>query len=289
MKKRKLWIILFLAVNSALFRANSQAVQKNNDGSYTFDLKPEDGSKEKKKKDNREFVSPDYDPNQHNAVAEEGTKLDREETNPNLNKESLFKGMFGAGVNISQIDGDAEAGYKKVGLNVSAGTLVRVHRLLSVSIELMYSQMGAKPHYSTLSDGSPNHYNVSADYIQIPLSLNIHDKKFVMFGAGLSFGALMRYKETGPSGAPAPDSTYSNYHTPSKFDLSFQCSVQFLIKRIIGIGARFQYSLISLRPADGFTFNPMTGNAHGQYNNMFTFRITYILDPKSLKNQKKKR
>lgn len=279
MKKRTLWIIWVLGIVLSPFTVHSQDIDVK-DGTITIDLKPGN----KKKKDDREFVPPDEDPNKHAVLQEK--KLEREEEDVNLNKESLFKGIFSAGMNIAQVDGDNEAGYKKLGAYVGVGTFVKFHKNFSVSMELLYSMRGAKPHYSTLADGSKNHFDITYDYIDVPLSLNVHDKKFVMFGVGLNFGAMMRYKETTPSGFTAPDtSAYyaGRYQTPSKFDLAFQTGFQFLIKRVVGVGVKFQYTILSLRPSYGIS------KVQGQYNNFFTFRITYILDPKALKSQQKKR
>lgn len=279
MKKQTLWIIIWGGILSMPFSGHSQAVEVK-DGSLIIDLKPE-----KKKKETREFVSPDEDPTEHAVLQDQKKKLEREEEDVNLSKESLFKGIFSAGMNICQVDGDQEAGYKKVGAYVGVGTLVKFHKNFSVSLEMVYSMRGAKPHYNTLTTNARNQFDISYDYLDIPLSLNVHDKKFVMFGVGLSLGAMMRYKETSPFGNPAPDtlSLYTSYQTPRKFDLAFQTGFSFLIKRVIGVGVKFQYSLLSLRPSYGVS------KIKGQYNNLFTFRLTYVLDPKLLKNQKRKR
>lgn len=283
-KKRTLWIILFYSVFSLPFKSRAQEVEIK-DGSLIIDFKP---NKEKKKKDTREFVPPDYDPNKRD-IFEDDKKLDREESDVDLSKESLFKALFSAGVNICQVDGDNESGYKKAGANVGVGTLVKFHKNVSVSLELLYSMKGARPKYNTLADGSKNYFDITYDYIDLPLSLNVHDKKFVMASAGLSFGTMMRYKETSyigntTTGSAPPDTTLPGYSPPRKFDLSFQAGFQFLIKRVVGVGVRFQYTILSLRPSYG-----VTTKVKGQYNNMFTFRLTYILDPKALKSQKKKR
>jgi hypothetical protein len=49
---------------------------------------------------------------------------------------------------------------------------------------------------------------------------------------------------------------------------------QFLIKQVLGIGARFEYSLIGLKPSLG----AQTKVAR-MFNNTITLRVQYILGP----------
>lgn len=203
------------------------------------------------------------------------------EEKPDLNKESLFKAIFVGGLNLSQVDGDYEFGYRKVGAHVGVGTLIKFHKNFSTSLELLYSMKGARPRYSKFSNGSKNPFNITLDYIEVPLSLNVHDKKLVMATVGMTFGALMNYKEITMYGndttnSPAP------FQQPRKFDLSFHCGFAFLIKESIGIGVRFNYSVLKLRDAVD------SSKLKGQYNNTIAIRISYILDPKKLKNAKRR-
>ncbi|MCW3126032.1 MAG: PorT family protein, partial [Bacteroidetes bacterium] len=163
-----------------------------------------------------------------------------DETKPDFSQESLFKALFVGGINLSQIDGDAEVGYRKVGAHIGVGTVVKFHKRLSVSMELIYSMEGAKPHYATYSNGVKNKYDITMDYINIPISLNVHDKKVVMFGAGLQLGVLARYSQTDSAGNNITSHPEPKGEQPRKFDLSGQVCATFFIKRRIGIGLRFQ-------------------------------------------------
>jgi hypothetical protein len=198
-----------------------------------------------------------------------------EETKPDLSKESLFKGLFSAGLNMTQVDGDQEFGYKKFGANVGVGTLVKFSKLFSASVEIVYSMQGARPRYSSFDSGKKDKFDITWDYIQIPLSVNIHDKRVVMFGAGLSFGALMRSSQTNSDGR---DTLTPAGQLPRKFDVSAQVGATFfLLKNQLGIGARFSYSLLKVRDA-------VAGSkAKGQFNNVISLRVVYILDPKRYK------
>jgi hypothetical protein len=134
---------------------------------------------------------------------------------------------------------------------------------------------GARPRYSSFDSGKKDKFDITWDYIQIPLSVNIHDKRVVMFGAGLSFGALMRSSQTNSDGR---DTLTPAGQLPRKFDVSAQVGATFfLLKNQLGIGARFSYSLLKVRDA-------VAGSkAKGQFNNVISLRVVYILDPKRYK------
>jgi hypothetical protein len=257
----------------------SQSVETK-DGALIIDFK----KKEKKEVEKREFVKPD-DPIDKNSFDQPKPKEKREEEPVDLNNESLFKGLFSAGLNISQVDGDDEAGFRKVGAYAGIGTLVKFHKNFSVSMEFIYSMRGAKPQFRTYLDQNGqeqrNKFDITYDYIDIPLSLNIHDKRFVMFGVGLAFGSMVRFKETNPFGIDTTNAA-APYVQPRRFDLAFQTGFSFLIKEQIGIGIKFQYSLLGLRPSYGIS------KVQNQYNNTITIRVSYILDPKKMKYRKQR-
>jgi hypothetical protein len=203
-----------------------------------------------------------------------------EEEKPDFNKESLFKAHFIAGMNIAQLDGDEEYGYRKFGLLAGVGTVVKFSKLFSVSMDLLYSQKGSKPRYGSYDNGVPNNYNVSLDYLEIPISFNIHDKKVVMFGAGLQLGGLMRYYETDTAGKDITANPRPKGQQPRKLDLSGQIGVTFFIKQQIGLGLKFSYSLLPLR--DAFS----SSSLKGEYNNTISIRISYLLDPRKARRKK---
>ncbi len=197
-----------------------------------------------------------------------------DETKPNFNNESLFKALFVGGLNLSQVDGDAETGYRKVGAHVGVGTVIKFSKRFSTSIELIYSMQGAKPHYATYSDGTKNKYDITMDYINVPVSINVHDKKVVMFGLGVQLGVLARYSQTDSAGNNITKNPEPNGEQPRKIDLSGQACATFFIKRRIGIGVRFAYSFLKLRDA------VQGSRVKGEYNNIVSIRFSYLLDPK---------
>lgn len=245
-------------------------------------VKPE--PKKPKKEDNRIFLPPDHNYDK-NAFDNKLPSKTPEESPVDLSKESLFKGLFSAGLNLSQVDGDAEFGYTKLGAYAGIGTLVKFHKNFSASIEMIYSMRGARPKYKTYLNSAgqevKDRFDITTDYIDIPFSINVHDKRFVIFGVGLNFGSLLRYRETTTLGTDTTNSP-APFVAPRRFDLSFQTGFTFLIKEQFGLGVKFQYSILSMRPA----YESPNTRIRGQYNNTITVRFSYLLDPKKMKYKK---
>jgi hypothetical protein len=141
-------------------------------------------------------------------------------------------------------------------------------------MELLYEMKGAQRRFD---QNLPlvNDFKTIYDYVEVAPSINIHDKKLVMFTAGLSLGALVRFKET-VGGIDRTDSSTAG--KPSKYELSARVGVTFLIKQRFGIGGVFSYSILSLRPPYIDPTNPLLNSrASGQRHNVVTFRLVYIL------------
>lgn len=187
-------------------------------------------------------------------------------------RDGLFKGLFSVGLNACQVDGDQQAGYNRLGFCGGVGVMVRYHRFLSTSVEIHYSMKGAKQRLVPNQNPAAGQlFQIQLDYIDIPVSLlNVHDKKLVMFSVGLTPSLLVRYKERDQAGLD-PTIVNPSYITPKRFDLSAFAAFGFVIKQQFYIGAKFSYSVLSMRP-------PMLNSrSRGTYNNVINFRFMYIM------------
>lgn len=194
---------------------------------------------------------------------------------PQDKDERTFKGLFTAGLNLAQIDGDGPAGYGYFGAHVGAGTMVYVHKNIGLSLEMLYTMKGS---IERRKEGIPQSVFTSAmDYLQVPLMLNLDDRQNILFSVGIAPGVLVRnhlkFEEYNSSGDiisfDAPDCLTNE---PSAFDLSAVVGLQFVLKRRYAIGGRFSYSITELRgPCEGLT------RASAMRHNVITFRFTYIL------------
>lgn len=187
-------------------------------------------------------------------------------------RDGLFKGLFSVGLNACQVDGDQQAGYNRLGFCGGVGVMVRYHRFLSTSVEIHYSMKGAKQRIVPNQNPAAGQlFQIQLDYIDIPVSLlNVHDKKLVMFSVGLTPSLLVRYKERDQAGLD-PTIVNPSYITPKRFDLSAFAAFGFVIKQQFYLGAKFSYSVLSMRP-------PMLNSrSRGTYNNVINFRFMYIM------------
>lgn len=275
-KKLTLWILLLPIV------AFTQTTY-NKDGSLTIGLPkqkektPDTVQKEKYVYPSDEEEAQEESPKQRRERKKEESSRNPNQEDFNFKRDGLIKGLFHAGINACQIDGDNESGYKYLGANVGAGVMFRFHKNVSVSIGFDYSMKGAKarivPNPNPLS---AQLYRAQLDYIDVPVALNIHDKKLIMFSIGLCPSVLVRYKERDYNGNDVsvnpPDGQ------PNKFDLGGFAGFHFVIKQNFLLGGKFSYSFTKIRAS------LLGTKVNGQYNNYLTFQFMYILD--SIKKKK---
>lgn len=107
-----------------------------------------------------------------------------------------FGGGLVMGLTASQINGDAAAGYHKVGLNVGVrGTIKFTERVL-LSLDLLYNQRGSR----TIEAETPYMRRVHLNYLELPLMLRYADWRdetkgfFKVYAAvGLAYGRLFSF------------------------------------------------------------------------------------------------
>lgn len=220
-------------------------------------------------------------PKKEKKVKTANPEEQEDEFNPK--RDGLFKALFSAGLNVSQVDGDDQAGYKQPGAQGGVGVMIKFHKYLSVSAQILYNMKGAYRRRN-LNESPQQMFRINWDYMSIPLLFNIHDKKLIIASVGLGLNYQVRnqiiYKIENPVGTGNMVDTVSVLHSPEprKFDLTAIVGFQFLIKKVFGIGAKFEYSLIGLRPSAG-----LNTKVRMMYNNTLTLNFTYILSPKKKK------
>ncbi len=288
MKKQTLWIFLFplmtMAQEAPVFifdlnkKKSTEKEQKTEETPtpapvYSSDEDEEEAEQAKPKKEKKKAAAT------QNAYTTQKEK-EQEEEKPDF-RNGLFKGLFIGGLNATQIDGDDGAGYNYLGAHVGVGAMVKFHKHMSVSMEILYSMRGAQRRLfgNNQADSS---FKIIHDYMEVPLLFNVHDKKLIMASVGISAAYMVRNKLTlngidytdAESTAPIPSAFIV---APKKFDLSALIGLHFIIKEQFALGARFSYSLLGIRPA-------LPGSrVRNQYNNVLSFRFMYILSAKKKK------
>jgi Outer membrane protein beta-barrel domain len=92
----------------------------------------------------------------------------------NLSAQSRFRGGFVAGLNAAQIDGDATAGYRQVGLSSGVRALVELGGRWELLLDILYSQKGSR---KSVENEAP--YGKEAfsrlNYLEVPVMINYRD------------------------------------------------------------------------------------------------------------------
>jgi len=204
---------------------------------------------------------------------------------PPLVKAQRILGGISIGMNLTQVDGDDFYGFNKVGLNV--GPMVAVpfgkNKNWSASMELLYSQKGAYHRGATDSTG----YRLTQDYAEIPVLIHYTDKKLISGGVGFSYGQLINYKETKNN---VYDSIFHYQTGLANNDISVIADVQIRLWYRLWANVRYQYSIRSNRTVEIINMNsyPRFSETRNQFNNVITFRLTWIFNQEKIVKSPKK-
>lgn len=180
---------------------------------------------------------------------------------PNSNEFRLFDGGFSAGANFSQVDGDNYAGFNKPGINAGPIIHINFNPNWSVSLELLYSQKGAR---SKPDPNVVNTYLLRMDYAEVPVLANYNDKNRVIFQAGVAYGRLVNVLEE------INGIDNQNEEAFASDELSYIIGGTFLLGEMkhFGINFRYQGSITSV----GASANPQVV---GLVNRLLTLRGIY--------------
>jgi hypothetical protein len=245
-------------------------------GGISFDF----GKKKKQAADS--VVQPSNDENEDTVIAkprkEKRVKDTTQQTTHHYQgydykKDGIFFGLFHAGVNAAQVDGDNEYQYKYLGFEGGIGALARFDKIFSLSLELNYSMKGARARLGASSSNAEK-YAVQWDYVEAPIAVNAHYKKMLVFSIGVDPGYQVRYKEINYDGLNVTNSPppLNQSGPPRKFDLCGFGGMQVVFKDHYSIGGTFSYSMLKIR-------NAVPGDRieSGEYNNYLTLDFKYIL------------
>ena len=159
-----------------------------------------------------------------------------------LQAQTFNVGLLG-GMTFSQVNGDALAGYDKLGVELGVKTNIYFTSRWDATLELHYSQRGSA---SEISFGGDNaFYVLQMDYVSIPLMVEFKDwlvkdedkQEFakIRFSGGLAFGRLIKNEDT--------DGFSKDFKTN---DLSFLLGMAYSPNRHLGFILRYTRSIIPL-------------------------------------------
>jgi hypothetical protein len=175
-----------------------------------------------------------------------------------------FKAGLVLGFNACQIDGDAFAGYNKLGLQAGIEVAYRVNDLWMPSVGILYSQKGSRTDREINQAFGATHYRL--DYVEVPLMLNYIDGG-IRISAGLSYGRLIDIDIA----LDAVDETVLRAPYYLENDYSVVLGFGYFIDDHWGFDFRWTRSMLSIVDTD-------VGNIinQRQVNKYLSFRTTYL-------------
>lgn len=208
---------------------------------------------------------------------------------PFCGKAQVFLGEAFVGYNICQVDGDQIMGFFKHGVNIGVGVIVPVWSKrdfsLELSLEVLYNQKGAKQgrkywdHHIDSITGLEitGEYNLSMSYGEVPFMIYFTDKKLVSAGVGVSYARLMSLTEY-EQGVKTNVTATSGEFDQNEFNIL--ADVKLRVYKRWKLGFRYSYSLFPIRTREYYDIQGHSLGKFDQFNNMFTFRLTYVFNEK---------
>lgn len=190
--------------------------------------------------------------------------------------DKVFEGGLIVGANFTQVDGDSYYGYHKVGLNAGGIVCAHLGKHIGISMELLYSQKGSRgvSVYESPAIGAYiEKYNMNLNYVEVPVMLQLFDRRN-RYELGASFGYLVKASEWVLSDRPVVIDPEINRF--EKTDLNYVFGVSRRLYKTLYADARFQYSIVSIRPSERIPY-PYSYGSNGQFNNLLNLRLIYYL------------
>lgn len=174
-----------------------------------------------------------------------------------------FDGGMIAGIVASQLDGDKNAGYNKLGFSIGGFVDTKLKNNFGMMMEIRYIQKGSNG-YDSLKILV---YRSRLHYIEVPVYLNYTYKKKYFAEAGLSAGYLINAKEAIEDFDLAAAKPEFN-----KFELAAHAGIGYHLSEKFTALARFSYSALEVRkyyPEYYLYFD------RGQYNHLIQLCLLY--------------
>ena len=186
---------------------------------------------------------------------------------PNLTNAQTFEAGAAVGFNMSQIDGDALFGFRRIG--VATGPILNINtaRRWQVSMGILYSQLGSA---RGKFDGPGDFDKIRVNYVEVPLIMRFKDwvgeyknEEYMRLGfeAGVTYGRLINFNAIDLGGADITD--FQNFNT-SAFNINFGAT--YFINPKWGVHAKWSKQL-----------NDLDNNAGVMVNRYINVMLYYFL------------
>jgi hypothetical protein len=198
----------------------------------------------------------------------------------------IFKGEVLLGMNKSQVDGDERFRYRKYGLVTGVGVVAPVSKNWAISMETIYNQKGSRQRAfdKSTQEGA---YKLRLNYVEVPLLIMYTDKNFASIGAGASWGRLVDVQEYVDGIKVDSVSTLSKVF--DKDDFSALIDLRVRVYKNLMLNARYTYSIDKIATRTMIDSESGKPNERDFYNNMWSFRLVYMINEKNTEVVKKKK
>lgn len=210
-----------------------------------------------------------------------------------------FKGEIIAGANFTQVDGDMEAGFKKVGVKAGLGVMYpfsfdkyNPKKNWSVSMEILYNQKGARQRQfdynidtSDWRYGVKFKYKLNLDYISIPVLFQYTHRQIWSIAVGFQYSRLVNVKEIEYDVKRVYDN--DTVVAPKPNDWSVLVDVRVRIWQQLKAGFRFEYSMVPIRTRHFNQTAYYNEQTRKQYNNSLSLYLIVMFNEKKSENTEK--
>jgi hypothetical protein len=196
--------------------------------------------------------------------------------------EQHFRAGIAAGVNLSQMEGDAQQGYHKIGVSIGAKGAYCFKPNFDVSAELLYNSRGSQANpFVAKSDFTDKsiHLKAELNYADVLLAANFHfmpnnNNTFYRqsLQIGIAYGRLLSSNITTFRGN-YPDVALENdiQNKLKNDDIGFVVGYSWFLTARLGICAKHTFSLRNIY------YNPTEGALSREYVNFIPYNLSVQL------------
>jgi len=181
-----------------------------------------------------------------------------------------FRSGIQAGMNGSQVTGDALAGFHKAG--IFAGIFVNhpAGNIGELQMEINFTQKGSRKNAKP-DEGIYDSYLMRLNYIAVPVFYKFNIKEPLSIDLGLEFAYLINAKEKDINGWIEPDPTVPYF---KNIDFSIFAGLGVDLNENIRFVMRYSYSVLPIRerPPGNYYYGYWDA---GQYNEVITATFQY--------------
>ena len=167
-----------------------------------------------------------------------------------------FNGGFLGGLSTSQIDGDTQKDYKKLGFFSGVFVETKFTKVIGTKVELYYIGKGAKKNVSGVEL-----FKTHLNYVEMPFLLMIVPIENVELDIGLAFSYLISAKMY-EYGEEVPESAVEMHN----YDFCGIVSGSYYFSKNVAFNIRFDYSIVPVK------------NNPNWYNSNMSFGLIYRFD-----------